>query len=87
MKSGQLKITPGLTLQIYYGPKTVYDAAASKLKVRNFMVYMPWATSKSTGLPEVPMASNHPWIMNSGTHKAHIMISPLPEDSLDRNYK
>jgi hypothetical protein len=23
MKSGQLKITPGLTLQIYYGPKTV----------------------------------------------------------------
>jgi hypothetical protein len=25
MKSGQLKITPGLTLQIYYGPKTVYD--------------------------------------------------------------
>jgi hypothetical protein len=82
MKSGQLKITPGLTLQIYYGPKTVYDSAASKLKVRNFMVYMPWATSKSTGLPEVPMASNHPWIMNSGTHKAHIMISPLQKIAL-----
>jgi hypothetical protein len=46
---------------------------------------MPWATSKSTGLPEVPMASNHPWIMNLEHIKAHIMISPLPEDrsSLD----
>lgn len=83
MKSGQLKITPGLTLQIYYGAKTVYDSASSKVEAAQlrYVVYLPWATSKSTGLPEVPMASNHPWIMNSGTHKAHIMISPLPEDT------
>jgi hypothetical protein len=82
MKSGQLKITPGSTLQIYYGPKTVYDSAASKVEAAQlrYVIYMPWATSKSTGLPEVPLASNHPWIMNPGTHKAHIMISPLPED-------
>jgi hypothetical protein len=39
---------------------------------------MPWATSESIGLPEAPIASNHPWIMNPGTHRAHIMISPLP---------
>jgi hypothetical protein len=77
MKSGQLKITPGLTLQI---TAQEYDSAASKLKRLRYVVYMPWATSKSTGLPEVPRSSNHPWIMNSGTHKAHIMISPLPED-------
>jgi hypothetical protein len=32
---------------------------------------MPWATSESTGLPEIPMASNHPWIMEPGTHRAH----------------
>jgi hypothetical protein len=51
MKSGQLKITPGLTLQIYYGQR-VYDCS---LKVEGATaVYMPWATSKSTGLPEVP---------------------------------
>jgi hypothetical protein len=42
---------------------------------------MPWATSESTGLPEIPMASNHPWIMEPGTHRAHIMISPLTEES------
>jgi hypothetical protein len=31
MKSGQLKITPGLTMQIYYGPKTVYNSETSKV--------------------------------------------------------
>ena len=81
MKSGQLKITPGSTLHIYYGAKTVYDSETSKVEGAQlrYVVYMPWATSESTGLPETPMARNHPWIMNPGTHRAHIMISPLPE--------
>jgi hypothetical protein len=82
MKSGQIKITPGLTLHIYYGAKTVYDPETSKVEGAQlrYVVYLPWATSESTGLPEVPMAPNHPWIMNPGTHRAHIMISPLPEE-------
>ena len=82
MKSGQLKITPGSTLHIYYGAKTMYDSETSKVEGAQYryVIYMPWATSESTGLPEVPNAPNHPWIMNPGTHRAHIMISPLPED-------
>jgi len=82
MKSGQLKITPGSTLHIYYGAKTVYDSETSKVEGAQlrYVVYMPWATSESTGLPKAPIAPNHPWIMNPGTHRAHIMISPLPED-------
>ena len=83
VKSGQIKITPGATLHIYSGVKTRYDPETSKVegaKLR-YVVYMPWATSESTGLPEDPVAPNHPWIMNPGTHRAHIMISPLPEDS------
>ena len=82
MKSGQIKITPGSTLHIYYGAKTVYDPETSKVEGAQlrYVVYMPWATSESTGLPEAPIAPNHPWIMNPGTHRAHIMISPLPED-------
>jgi len=82
MKSGQIKITPGSTLHIYYGAKTVYDPETSKVEGAQlrYVVYMPWATSESTGLPEAPKAPNHPWIMNPGTHRAHIMISPLPED-------
>ncbi len=82
MKSGQIKITPGLTLHIYNGAKTVYDPETSKVEGAQlrYVVYMPWATSESTGLPEAPKAPNHPWLMNPGTHRAHIMISPLPEE-------
>ncbi|MCK5442901.1 MAG: hypothetical protein KAJ23_13510 [Maribacter sp.] len=82
MKSGQIKITPGSTLHIYYGAKTVYDPETSKVEGAQlrYVVYIPWATSESTGLPKAPNAPNHPWIMNPGTHRAHIMISPLPED-------
>jgi hypothetical protein len=81
MKSGQLKITMGSTLHIYYGSKTEYDPETSKVEDAQlrYVVYMPWATSESTGLPAAPVASNHPWIMNPGTHRAHIMISPLTE--------
>lgn len=81
MKSGELKITPGATLHILYGAKTMYDPATSKVEGANlrYVVYLPFSTSESTGLPESPAFPNHPWIMNPGTHKAHIMISPLPE--------
>ena len=81
MKQGKLKIETGLTLHIYYGEKTRYDPETYKVEEAQlrYVVYMPWATAASTGLPEAPMASNHPWIMNPGTHRAHIMISPLPE--------
>ncbi|WP_040278234.1 hypothetical protein [Psychroserpens damuponensis] len=82
VKSGALKITTGATLHIYFGKSTAYDPETSKVegaKLR-YVVYMPWATSESTGLPEAPLASNHPWIMNPGTHRAHIMISPLADE-------
>jgi hypothetical protein len=82
MKLGQLKITSGSTLHIYYGANALYDSETSKVggAQLRYVVYMPWATAASTGLPNTPVAPNHPWIMNPGTHKAHIMISPLSEE-------
>lgn len=82
MKSGKLKIATGSTLHIYYGAKSMYNPETSKVEGAQlrYVVYMPWATAASTGLPETPIASNHPWIMNPGTHRAHIMISPLQQD-------
>lgn len=80
VKSGKLKMTTGSTLHIYYGPNSVYNPATSEVdgaKLR-YVVYMPFATTKTTGLPDSPSAPNHPWLMDAGTHKAHIMISPLP---------
>jgi hypothetical protein len=83
VKSGKLKLPTGTALHIYFGPKKMYNPKTAKVDEARlrYVVYMPWATSESTGLPEAPAASNHPWIMNPGTHRAHIMISPLPEDS------
>lgn len=40
------------------------------------VVYIPWATSESTGLPLKPAGPGLPWIMDPGTHRAHIMINP-----------
>jgi hypothetical protein len=79
IKSGELKMgDAGSTLHIYYGPKAVYDPnTGSVLDAKyRYVVYMPFATAESTGLPESPVAPNHPWIMDPGTHKAHIMLSP-----------
>ncbi|GAB3976703.1 hypothetical protein GCM10028806_36820 [Spirosoma terrae] len=41
-----------------------------------YVVYIPYATAESTGLPTRPEAPGMPWIMDPGTHRAHIMINP-----------
>ncbi len=79
-KEGTLQMPePGRTLHVYYGAKALYNPQNSKVKDAKYryVVYLPWATSESTGLPEEPIAPNHPWIMNPGTHRAHIMITPV----------
>jgi hypothetical protein len=40
-----------------------------------YVVYIPFETSESTGLPKTP-AGGMPWIMFPGTPKAHIMFVP-----------
>ncbi len=79
-KAGKLEMgKPGATLHIYYGAKARYNPENKEVDGAQYryVVYMPWATSESTGLPESPVEPNHPWIMNPGTHRAHIMITPL----------
>ena len=83
-KAGKLQMgDPGATLHVYYGAKALYNPETHEVADAQYryVVYMPWATSESTGLPESPVAPNHPWIMFPGTHAAHIMITPLKEDS------
>lgn len=80
VKAGKLSMgETGATLHIYFGPETDYDPATGTVAAAKYryVVYMPFATAASTGLPESPIAPNHPWIMNPGTHRAHIMISPV----------
>ncbi|MBB4079619.1 hypothetical protein GGR28_002244 [Lewinella aquimaris] len=80
VKSGKLTMgDAGSTLHVYSGPNATYDPETGKVDGASYryVVYMPYATAASTGLPESPIAPNHPWIMDPGTHRAHIMISPL----------
>lgn len=42
---------------------------------RLFVVYIPFATTETTGLSDKP-ARGTPWIMGAGTPKAHIMFVP-----------
>lgn len=82
VKSGKLEMgKAGSTLHIYYGPKADYNPETSEVAEAKYryVVYMPFATAESTGLPESPVAANHPWIMDPGTHRAHIMITPINE--------
>jgi len=83
VKTGKLVMGKiGSTLHIYFGSEILYDPETSEVAGAQYryVVYMPWATSESTGLPEAPIAPNHPWIMNPGSHKAHIMFTPLTEE-------
>jgi hypothetical protein len=59
------------------GDRNAYDTATKSAPAARslFVVYMPYATSQSTGLSAVP-AQGTPWIMFPGTPKAHIMFVP-----------
>lgn len=59
-----------------------FDRNSGAVKDGNlrYVVYIPWATAESTGLPLKPEAPGMPWIMDPGTHRAHIMINPPPKN-------
>lgn len=54
-----------------YNPETKEVTGASPL----YVVYMPYATTASTGLPE-RAPQGQPWLMNPGKPWAHIMLIP-----------
>ena len=74
-KSGMLKMPTRATLYVLSG-----DINAQTQEIENtylrYVIYIPFATPESTGLPTKPSIPSEPWIMDPGTHRAHIMISP-----------
>ncbi|SNS00689.1 hypothetical protein SAMN06295967_1026 [Belliella buryatensis] len=78
-KSGKLKMPKdGATLFVLTADEADYDPKTGEVKdsYLRYVVYIPWATSESTGLPLRPSGPAMPWIMDPGTHRAHIMINP-----------
>ena len=66
-------------MYVFFGKEENYDPSSGKLKDGKFryVIYTPFATTESTGLPDKPHAPGMPWLMDPGTHRAHIMIGPF----------
>jgi hypothetical protein len=78
-KSGELILPKQpTTLYVLSAQDSNYNKTTGEVKdgYMRSVVYIPYATSQSTGLSEKPGAPGIPWIMSAGTHAAHIMINP-----------
>jgi hypothetical protein len=83
-KSGKLTMPKQPTsLFVYSASGEDVDRKTGEVKngYLRYVVYIPWATAETTGLPLKPDAgaTAMPWIMHPGTHGAHIMINPPRE--------
>jgi len=66
------------TLYVYSAEDKDFNSTIGEVKngYLRYVIYIPYATAASTGLPEKPSAPGMPWIMYPGKPGAHIMINP-----------
>lgn len=55
-----------------------YDAEKGEVKDAKlrYVFYKAYMTVEETGLPDKPQGKGMPWLMDAGTHRSHIMITP-----------
>ena len=75
VKAGKLAMPDKSILNVTTGKVDEATGEVSELYTR-YVIYIPYATPESTGIPLIPVADGAPWMMNPGTHRAHIMINP-----------
>lgn len=75
VKVGALEMPDKATLYVTTGEPNEETGEIDNLYTR-YVIYIPYATEESTGMPLSPPAPGAPWIMDPGTHRAHIMINP-----------
>lgn len=77
-KSGKITIPKGSMLYVYTASDEDVNWGTGEVAegYLRYVVYLPFETSETTGLPTKPEFEGQPWIMDPGTHKAHIMLSP-----------
>lgn len=74
----QMPTAPSM-MYVYYGSEDAYDKQTGELSdgQYRYVIYTPFATAKSTGLPTKPHEKGMPWLMDPGTFRAHIMVGPF----------
>ena len=75
VQAGTLQMPDKATLYVTTGELNAETGEPENLYTR-YVIYIPYATEESTGMPLSPIAPGAPWIMDPGTHRAHIMINP-----------
>lgn len=76
VKAGELAMPEQpTTLHILQGDAFDPATATVDAPYRRWVIYTPYATAETSGLPTTP-TENAPWLMMPGTPSAHIMISP-----------
>lgn len=80
VKSKKLPMPDRSVLNVTTGVHNVATGEVTDLYTR-YVVYIPYATAETTGLPLAPLSPGGPWIMDPGTHRAHIMINPPKPES------
>lgn len=78
IKSGKLSM-PEKAMALYSltAEADAFDYAEASVKGASslYVVYVPFATEASTGLPAQPFSKGAPWLMEPDTPWAHIMVS------------
>ncbi len=83
VKSGKLTMPKApSSLYVFTAKDEQVDKNTGEVKdgYLRYVIYIPYATAESTGLPLQPSEPGMPWIMDPGTHRAHIMINPPPKN-------
>lgn len=75
VREGRLTMPDKATLCVFTGTINETTKEVENPYLR-YVFYIPFATGESTGLPTTPTPPGHAWLMNPGTHRAHIMITP-----------
>jgi hypothetical protein len=81
-KAGKIPLVKSpSTLYVYGAKEEDCDMVAGTVKngYMRYVVYIPYATPESTGLPLKQDLPGMPWIMDPGTPRAHIMITPAKQ--------
>lgn len=79
VRAGVLKMPERATLCVFTGTVNPQTRKIENPYVR-YVFYIPFATGETTGLPTTPAPPGHAWLMDPGTHRAHIMITPPKND-------
>lgn len=78
VKSGKLKIPEGSMLFVYSAKDEDHNTDTGEIKEGHlrYVIYLPFATTETTGITDKPSVPGMPWLMDPGTHRAHVMITP-----------